>query len=191
MFLAKELSLHGQRFVYRRFRFRVSFLPPVNTSQVVERTRDVRVGASKQLATNGQRLQVQLLGRFKPLLPPKNISGLYIAGLLHTLSGFQQEVLPAMVNLNGTMSGSQFTILLPVFNPLSGPYSQLDAMVDFSPLPVTVQSSKGTYELVFGPGTVHLVAGHWVIDGEYVGVKTQPIGPGLPVTKGLYRFTRL
>lgn len=126
-----------------------------------------------------------------PPSPPANLSGSYTASYTHLTNG-ELESLPIVTALNGSQSGTQLSILLPNFNPLSGKYKQSALTLDWPATPVglNVLATGAAYSLTYGQGTASIQNGKVVIEGIYGGKKFPPGGGMQTVTGGVYRFVR-
>lgn len=126
-----------------------------------------------------------------PPSPPANLSGSYTASMTHLVNG-ELESLPIVTALNGSQSGTQFSLLLPSFNPLSGKYTLAQKTVDWPATAVglNVLATGASYSLIYGQGTVSIQNGKVVIEGIYGGKKFPQGGGMQTVTGGIYRFVR-
>lgn len=126
-----------------------------------------------------------------PPSPPANLSGSYVASYTHLVDGVL-ESLPIVTALNGSQSGTQFSLLLPNFHPLSGKYTHAQKTVDWPATSVglNVLATGASYALIYGQGTASIVDGKVVIESPYSGKKF-PMGGGMQtVTGGVARFIR-
>lgn len=126
-----------------------------------------------------------------PPPPPANLAGSYVAQFTHVVDG-SAEAIPGLPAIQATQGGGVVQFLFPVFNTVSGVYSQQDAKVDFTGqvAEIDVPQFGWTYLLDLSVADVTKKGSVVTIQGTYTGVRKEPLNQESPVTAGVFVLTR-